>query len=185
MGQSGRFAFMEYFSNSQVDITLLPKAEDISFQPIEKNYWKIMKWSWMITWSIVLIIGIMLFAFIPGVRSVRSTLFIIPAFAICFLSFWLIKKSFAQKGFVVREKDLLYKSGWLIQSISAIPFNRIQHCSVSSGILERTQGLASLSIFTAGTAGSDLKIPGLKTAAANEMRDFIMTKIKTDEQSGN
>ena len=172
---------MEYFSNSQVDITLLPKTEDISFQPIEKEYWKIMKWSWMITWSIILLTGIMFFAFIPGVQSVQPALYIIPVFAICLLSFWLIKKSFAQKGFAVREKDLLYKSGWIVQSISAIPFNRIQHCSVSSGILERTQGLASLSIFTAGASGSDLKIPGLKTAAANEMRDFIMNKIKTDE----
>ena len=185
MGQSGRFAFMEDFSNNEVDVSLLPKAEDISFQRIEKDYWKIMKWSWMITWGIILLTGIMLFVFIPGLRAVQPALLIIPALAICLLSFWLMKKSFAQKGFAVREKDLMYKSGWLIQSISAIPFNRIQHCSVSSGILERTQGLASLSIFTAGTSGSDLKIPGLKSVAANEMRDFIMAKIKTDEQPGN
>ena len=183
MGQSGRFAFMEYFGNNQVDVSLLPKAEDISFQPIEKEYWKIMKWSWMITWSIILLTGVMLFAFIPGLRTVQSGLLLIPALAICLLSFWLMKKSFVQKGFAVREKDLLYKSGWLIQSISAIPFNRIQHCSVSSGILERTQGLASLSIFTAGASGSDLKIHGLKSTTANEMKDFIMTKIKTDEHT--
>ena len=186
MGQSGRFAGMEYFTNNQVNSELLPKAEEVLFQSIEKNYWKVMKWIWMIIWSIILLIGIMLFVFTPELLNIATVFFIlIPLLSLCFISFWLMKKSFLQKAYALREKDLLYKSGWLIQSISAIPFNRIQHCSVSSGILERTQGLASLSIFTAGTAGSDLKIPGLKSIAAIEMRDFIMAKIKTDDQPGN
>ena len=177
---------MEYFTNNQIDSTLLPKAEEIFFQPIEKSYWKIMKWSWMITWSIILITGIVLFVFVPGMRTIQTGLLIsLPILSICVFSFFAIKKSFAQKAFALREKDLLYKSGWLIQNISIIPYTRIQHCSVSSGILERTQGLASLSVFTAGVAGSDLKIPGLQIEKANEVRDFIMNKIKTDEQPGN
>lgn len=176
---------MENFTNSQIDSTLLPKAEEIFFQSIEKSYWKVLKWSWMITWSIILITGIMLFVFVPEMRTIQTGLLIsLLLFSICIFSFFAIKKSFAQKAFALREKDLLYKSGWLIQNISIVPFNRIQHCSVSSGILERSQQLASLSVFTAGTAGSDLKIPGLQIEKANEVRDFILNKIKTDEQPG-
>ena len=177
---------MEFFSNSQVDAALLPKAEDISFQPVEQSYWKVLKWSWMIAWVIILITGVILFVVIPELRKVRAALLIIiPLLIICISSFWLMKKSFAQKAYALREKDLLYKSGWVIQRISITPFSRIQHCSVSSGVLARTQGLASLSVFTAGTEGADVKIPGLKIDKANEIRDFVLNKIITHEQPGN
>lgn len=176
---------MDFFNNNQVEIDLLPKAEDISFQAIEQSYWKVLKWNWMITCGIILLAGIMLFVFEPKLRIVQTALLIIiPLIPICISSFWLMKKSFTQKAYALREKDLLYKSGWLIHSISITPFSRIQHCSVSSGVLERTQGLASLIVFTAGTQGADLKIPGLKIERANEIRDFILNKIITHEQPG-
>ena len=92
-------------------------------------------------------------------------------------------KSFSRKAYALRERDLIYRSGWIIQRFSICPFNRIQHCSLSAGPFERKLGLSSISVYTAGTEGSDIKISGLTEATAFALRDFIMKKAGTDDSN--
>ena len=66
-----------------------------------------------------------------------------------------------RRGYAVRDKDILYKSGVLWRSAQAVPFNRIQHAVRGSGPVERGFGLASLTAYTAGGSGGDLRIAGL------------------------
>jgi len=99
------------------------------------------------------------------------------------LTYWLMRKSFTRKAYALRDKDILYRSGWLVQRLSVCPFIRIQHCSINAGPFERKLGLASISIHTAGTDGADLKIPGLQQETAHALRDFIMKKTTANEQA--
>jgi len=92
--------------------------------------------------------------------------------------------SVPKKGYAVRERDMLYKSGVFWRTVTAIPFNRIQHVEKSSTPLDRRFGIASLQIFTAGGSGGDLKIHGLSTKTAEKLRFFILEKIGSSvEQS--
>ena len=63
----------------------------------------------------------------------------------------------------------------------SVACNRIQHLEVSQGPLERHLGLATLSVFTAGTLGSDMKLPGLKLQTATNMKFHLLDKINAEE----
>ncbi len=171
---------MVIFSNEALDISKLPRAEDVKFRPIEPDYWKVLKFGWMIvTLILTTALSLTLLFSYPGNSYI---LLLIPGIVIIFLLiFWLMRKSFLWKAYAIREKDIIYRSGWLIRRISVCPFNRVQHCSVNAGPIERKLGLSSLSIYAAGTEGADFKIPGLKEETALSLRDFILAKTTRDE----
>jgi membrane protein YdbS with pleckstrin-like domain len=76
-------------------------------------------------------------------------------------------------GFAVREQDVLIKYGVWWRRVSVVPHARIQHVDTTHGPLARALGLASVVLFTAGTIGAVLTIPGLSTADADGLRDRL------------
>ena len=82
-------------------------------------------------------------------------------------------KGFKKRGYVLRQRDITYKKGFLFHSQTTVPFNRIQHCETSQGPLSRAFNLMTLKIFTAGGATSDLRIGGIRPEEANQLKDFI------------
>ena len=94
----------------------------------------------------------------------------VPGFAWPFVSV-------PKKAYAVRERDILYKSGVFWRTVTAIPFNRIQHVEKSSTPLDRKFHLATLQLFTAGGSGGDLKIHGLSEKTAEKLRTFILKKV--------
>jgi len=177
---------MAAFSNTPLAITSLPRAEEISLQSIEPQYKKLLVWQWMILWILVFSISV----FIIVVEKKLHDVFLIPGILLALVlisifSLWFRVQSFKKKAYAIREHDLVYRTGWLIQRVAVCPFNRIQHCSVTVSLLERRLGLASLSVFTAGSMGADIKIRGLKETDAARICDFILEKTKMHEQPGN
>ena len=172
------------FNNPSINTELLPKAEDVNLQPIEASYWKVLQLEWLITAFIFLAVGASAIFFI---RPIQTPLIIGLAsgvwLTISLISYWIIHNSFKRKAYALREKDAMYRSGWIFRELKVCPFNRIQHCSVHAGPLERRWGLASISLYTAGSEGSDLRIPGLTEASAATIREFIMQKVRTEEDA--
>jgi membrane protein YdbS with pleckstrin-like domain len=174
---------MDFFSNETVELSSLPRAEEVKLQPIEQSYWKVLLWGWMIVWGIILSALTLTIIFTRQRNFLLWTLVTLFVLSLCGLTYWLMRKSFSRKAYALRDKDIIYQSGWLIQDLSVCPFNRIQHCSINAGPFERKLGLASLSVYTAGTDGADMKIPGLKQETAMALRDFIMKKTTANEQA--
>lgn len=171
------------FSNAAIDLASLPKAEDVSLKRIEPSYWKVLLISWLITTLILLVGGAVAIYFIKKLHDIYIIAAIAGAWLLwAGLRYWLMEKAFSRKAYAIREKDVLYRTGWIVRVLHVCPFNRIQHCSVHSGPLERQYGLASITLFTSGSEGSDLRIPGLTEETASAIREFIMQKIRTDEQ---
>lgn len=56
----------------------------------------------------------------------------------------------------------------------AVPRPRVQHLDVTQGPLERRHGLATLSIYTAGTEHSQVSLPGLSHEIAQSLRDALL-----------
>ena len=83
-----------------------------------------------------------------------------------------------RRGYVVREKDLLYKSGVLWRSVKAFPFNRVQHTKLHSTPLDRRFGLASLSVFPAG-GGLGNRVHGLGGKTAERLRAYISERMES------
>lgn len=171
------------FSNAAIDVASLPRAEEVNLQRIEPSYWKVLQLSWLISTLVLLAAGAAAIFFIKKLHSTPLIALIAGAWLLWAVSrYWLLQRAFERKAYAIRQKDVLYRTGFIIRRLHVCPFNRIQHCSVHSGVLERQYGLASISLFTAGSEGSDLRIPGLKEETAANIREFIMQKIKTDEQ---
>ena len=166
------------FINTELDLTSLPVAEEVQLNPVHPSYLKLLRIEWLITSIFLCIVVVSLIFFIPEIRySFWSFIFILSALFIVLSYYFLQQKSFPYMAFAVRDHDVIYQKGWLIRSIRICPFNRIQNCSIQSGPLERKWGLASLTLYTAGSTGADMRIPGLMQDEADRLRQFILSKI--------
>lgn len=67
-------------------------------------------------------------------------------------------------------------SGVIWRQTIAVPRSRVQHIDVSQGPFERSYGLATLSIYTAGTQYSKVDLPGLDHGVAIALRDGLLPK---------
>lgn len=166
------------FINSEVDLSLLPAVETVALQPIQKTYLKLLRIEWLLT-SLFLASGVaLLLFFIPEIRSSWWWLALVLIFTFFIVAYYIIQqKSFSIIAYAVREHDVIYRRGWLVRSTKICPYNRVQNCSIQSGPLERRWGLTSLVLFTAGSEGADMRIPGLLQNEAEELRQFILSKI--------
>ncbi len=169
------------YSNNKILLENIPRLEDYRFELLEKNYQYLSSlksfiyifttailyfgttklWSWPGEFNIYFFCLLLLFALIFGLYS------------------YII---FRHKGYLVREKDISYKSGYIYNQSTIIPYNRIQHTEISQGPLDRMFGLARLKIFTAGGSQSDLEIPGIRYEQAESLKFYIIGKTALDEE---
>ena len=84
-------------------------------------------------------------------------------------------------GFRVGEVDVRVAHGWLWRTESVVLYSRIQHVDTRQGPLERTMGLATVVVFTAGSVGAMVGIPGLAVARAEALRDQLVRLSGTDD----
>ena len=170
------------FLNAPFDTRLLPRAEDVSFIPLERSYLTVIRIEWAISSAILLIIGAVLIFSIPSLQRPLWIVVIGGSWLIITISYsYFQTRSFERKAYSLRDKDIIYRNGWIVQSISTCPFNRIQHSSVNTGFFERKYGLATLVLYTAGTNDADLQIPGLKESEAYAIKAWITQKIIHEE----
>ncbi len=171
------------FKNNQLPSQHLPSIDDIQFESLELNYQKVSIYftAFFFIAAIIIYLGIGIFVeelfASPLIWIVVGGWILVASFFI-FLSY----KSYFYEGFALREKDVVYKSGMWFRSTIIVPFNRVQHCEINQGPIDRYFGLSELSLFTAGGSSSDLNIPGLSQETAAKLKQFITNKVAHDEE---
>lgn len=75
--------------------------------------------------------------------------------------------------FEVREDSLYLVRGVLTRVDTSVPYVRVQHVDTRRGPIERALGLASVVVYTAGSRGADITIPGLTPARASDLRERL------------
>src|SRR5688500_6455918 len=83
-------------------------------------------------------------------------------------------------GYREEEDELHVRHGLFTRIRTVVPFGRVQHIDVAQGPIERSFGLATLILHTAGTRGASVPLPGLLFDDAERMRDRIRIKIRQD-----
>ena len=73
-------------------------------------------------------------------------------------------------AYVVGDDGIYLERGVLTQIRTEVPLVRIQHVDSRRSALERVVGLASTVVYTAGSRGADVTIPGLTPEAAVDLR---------------
>ncbi len=83
-------------------------------------------------------------------------------------------------GYELREEEIDIQYGLIVIRRTLIPMTRIQHVDTEHGPIQRRFKLATLSI---STAGGNHKIPALKEATANALRQDIarLANMSEDE----
>jgi membrane protein YdbS with pleckstrin-like domain len=170
------------FQNEQIQPGGVPEAQQVNWQPVEKDYLKVLRLQWIIVSAILLVVAAAFIILVEAFKDILPLLAITGVWLFITLFYYFIQeKSFRNLAYAVREHDVLYRRGWIVQHMIACPFNRIQHCSADAGPLDRIYKLSSLTLYTAGANGADLRIAGLKEVDAQNLREFIIDKIKANE----
>ena len=73
-------------------------------------------------------------------------------------------------AYEVREDSLYLERGVLTKVTTVVPYVRIQHVDASRGPIERAFGLATTVVYTAGSRGADVSIPGLSPERAEDLQ---------------
>lgn len=74
----------------------------------------------------------------------------------------------------VDESGVRIRRGVLWRKVVSIPTSRVQHTDVSQGPVQRRFGLATLTVYTAGTEGASIGLEGLEQSVAERLRDHLL-----------
>lgn len=161
------------FSNQQIDT--LPRHHTIKFQPLADNA----IWHVQINW---LLFYIPLMTVIVAVRYFNQPfadavsapwLLLLPVLVVLSMLYNLY--SVRVKGIALREHDIAYKRGLILQQVTLLPISRVQHTEIHRGPIERKLGLATLRLYSAGGMSADLHISGLTDKQCNDIRQFVQS----------
>ena len=151
---------------------------ELTFKRIHKNYLKVLILTTLTVFSILFLILFLLEKNIDEIASFKylNYVFLLLSVFLCSLltAFGI---GFSRRKYVLREKDVTYKSGVLIETITTVPYSRIQHVEINEAPISRIFKLASLNVFTAGDTSTDLAIKGIKKDEALRIKEFINQQI--------
>lgn len=171
----------KFFVNDQIEPDWLPRVESLAFIELPKTYRTVLLISWSIFLIIPLLVMIGIYLFGEDV-DISIGWFLLGWFVLAAFFIGRVFLTFPYKGYALRQKDIVYKRGWLWRSVTTVPFSRVQHCDVKQGLVERQFGLSSLNVYTAGGQNSDLTIPGIQFEEAERYKAFILKTISSDEE---
>ncbi|MBI6117491.1 PH domain-containing protein [Salegentibacter maritimus] len=167
------------FSNDQIDLASLPKYESVVYSSVSSTYLIKMNIQTGIFMLVLFtILGVLWFFQLNQWQTGILLAVVIAAFI---FRFWNNYKLLQSLGYAVREKDIVYKRGFIFNKTTIVPFNRVQHVSISRGVWDKILGISNLNIFTAGGSGSDITIPGLDPKMALQLKEALAVKISKDE----
>jgi hypothetical protein len=72
--------------------------------------------------------------------------------------------------YVVRADSLYLSRGVFTRVRTVVPYVRVQHIDTARGPLDRLLGLSTLVVYTAGSRGADVTIPGLTPDRASTLQ---------------
>lgn len=171
---------MQNFTNENLDLSLLPKYESVPLHALNKRYWKVILLN-IAVFMLFLAMATYLLVYLLKLTLTQSFIFIGGYLLIGFLLILLYNISIKKRGYAIREKDLIYKSGIISISTSIVPFNRIQHITLNEGLFSRIFQLAALHIFTAGGISGNIVIPGLDIELAKSIKEELSRKLNQQE----
>jgi membrane protein YdbS with pleckstrin-like domain len=99
------------------------------------------------------------------------------------LAWWLWTwpaKAYAFASYRLDDDGLEIRRGVVWRSIINVPRTRVQHTDVAQGPIERSHGLSTLVIHTAGTDHAQVALPGLSRERAIALRDQLLPRDGRD-----
>lgn len=168
---------MTLFSNNQIDVALLPKSEDLELNPISPKYFNIIVFNSILVYGIAILALIGLYFFSDDADFKIVFWYLLTGICVLLLAtISLYYLDFKKRKYAIREKDITFSQGYIVNNTITLPYNRIQHIEIKRSFLARKFGLSTLKLYSAGQAGGDISIKGLPHDIA-EMQYAFLTEI--------
>ena len=169
---------MNEHTNDQLMVQDLPSLVDIDWVEMDRNLIvrDVMR---NCIFSFAILIG----AAVLGISFLSVDVPIFPvlgvvSFCIGFVLIILLilwpRLEFPHRGYALRELDIAQRHGLVTRYLATAPFSRVQHVSVSQGVLDRMFSVSTLQIFTAGGVSS---IRGFNIEDAHALREHILERV--------
>ncbi len=153
-----------------------PMPEDVDVDELtgpERSLHPRVRFVWVLQAAIsALVLGVM--AGIPSFFVLDEPLVGPAVFLVVFLfGATLAVFRYRRWSYEVREDSLFLDRGVITQTRTVVPYVRIQHVDASRGPVERAFGLATAVVYTAGSRGADVSIPGLTPERADDLQERL------------
>jgi membrane protein YdbS with pleckstrin-like domain len=168
---------MEY-NNPLIPIAAIPQYQEIPLQRIEPDYKKVLWFNWTIAY--LFITGLTVLIFITNEKLQKAWIITLAVFVFMSsiaLVIASIEIGFKNRSWALRDKDIIFKKGWLFQRTHIVPFAKVQHCILKTGPVGRRYNLASLRFMTAASHQRDISINGLSLEDAEKIKEHARQAI--------
>ncbi|GEM_PF-59193 len=128
---------------------------------------------WGVWTSVYVVILTLVFTFVLGNLGLDprvGTLVLIVLFITGII--WVTLR-YRKWVYQVRADAIYLERGVITHRRSLVPYVRIQHVDTRRGVLERWLGLSTLVVYTAGSRGADVSIPGLEPEEARDLQQRV------------
>ncbi len=88
--------------------------------------------------------------------------------------------AYRHASYMVDLTGIEIRRGVVWRRVIHVPRSRVQHTDVSQGPIERSHGIGTLSIYTAGTDFARVRLSGLEHATALRIRDHLLPDAGPD-----
>jgi membrane protein YdbS with pleckstrin-like domain len=148
--------------------------------PVEPAYKNVLRARMSVFWFFLWVGGAVADqAFLQGRATAGLPTYVIPALALVAIV-TAPHRIYRRLRYKLTDRLLQVVRGWLFHVDTVVPLVRVQHIDVTRGPLEKTFGVATLVVHTAGTHNSIVTLPGLAPERAAEIRDIIREHVRTD-----
>jgi membrane protein YdbS with pleckstrin-like domain len=128
-------------------------------------------------WAIRALIGVAILGVIASLGADRfgvdRTYVIAGAAVLAVIALVWVHLRYRVWSYRIREDALYLERGVVTNVKTVAPYVRIQHVDTQRGPLERALGLSTLVVYTAGSRGADVSIPGLQTDVAADLQGRV------------
>ncbi len=168
----------EAFTNEPIAVDDLPRLRNDSFVSVDPRYvWGQLAGLTVTAVAVVAIAGAVVW--VSGAVLWPTVVGGVVAGALVALATGSMLEA-RRLAYQLREYDLSLRSGVVRHRVETIPFSRIQHVSVGRGLVERSLGLATLEV---SSAGPDIAVPGLSVADAERIKQVVAERAGVDDEA--
>lgn len=155
---------------------------NIAWQAVAERYQPYLQVNFVIT---LVIIGapLVVAQFIEPLQALLPAWYWLLAGWLAVLLFLLTviaPRRYQYTAFAATDIAIMLRRGALWRSQRGVPLNRIQHVEVKEGWLERQFGICQLCIYTAGSGGADIRIPGLPPQLAQALKQQLLRTVAAE-----
>ena len=152
-----------------------PEGETLSLDPRVVAYWRVSSLIGSILLLAILFFGGGSLALnVPQLTPYIAALWCLILLFRAWMLWWHPRRSFLAWSYRVDDRVIEIRRGIWFRSITLLPLSRLQHVDLNRGPIERSFGLATLILFTAGTQHASIPLPGLEAVGAAALRDRLV-----------